>query len=211
MSPMNALADGYRRFHKKYFIEDSTTYRSLSARQAPRIAMIACSDSRVDPAILTDAAPGELFVIRNVANLVPPYQPDTSSYHGTSAAVEFAVTVLHVSHIVVLGHSKCAGIHALVTDGASPVTGISFLTSWMGIAEDVRNDVRHHHGHLSTDMQAQLCEKKVVERSVANLATFPWISERLAKNTLKLHGWHFDLDTGVIDEYHAGGNWAALG
>ena len=210
MSQLDHLIEGYRRFHQKYFVENADTYRQLSTGQSPRIAMIACSDSRVDPAILTDAQPGELFVIRNVANLVPPYQPDTSTYHGTSAALEFAVTILGVQHVIIFGHSKCAGIRALVEYSPQDTETPSFVHSWMRIAEDVKKDILHHHGHLSTDMQAQLCEKKAIERSLANLSTFPWISTRQANNSLKLHGWHFDLDTGTIYECHAGGNWTAL-
>ena len=210
MNHLEHLIEGYRRFHQKYFVENAATYRQLSTGQSPRIAMIACSDSRVDPAILTDAQPGELFVIRNVANLVPPYQADSATYHGTSAALEFAVTILDVQHIVVCGHSKCAGIRTLVEYSETKESSPSFIYPWIRIAESVKKDIAHHHGHLSTDMQAQLCEKKAIERSLANLATFPWISERLANNTLKLHGWHFDLDTGTIHECHAGGTWTAL-
>lgn len=209
MSDMDRLIAGYRRFHQKYFVETSDTYRKLSGGQTPRVAMIACSDSRVDPSILTNAEPGELFVIRNVANLVPPYQPDTSTYHGTSAALEFAVATLGVAHIIVFGHSKCAGIRALMEQPEQPDSH-SFVHAWMGIAAGVKKDILHHHAHLDMDLKAQLCEKKAIERSLANLSTFPWISSRQAQSTLKLHGWHFDLDGGTISEYHAGGNWAVL-
>lgn len=208
-SSIDQLVAGYRRFHQKYFVEGGETYRKLSIGQTPRVAIIACSDSRVDPSILMNAEPGELFVIRNVANLVPPHQPDAGSYHGTSAALEFAVAALGVEHIIVFGHSKCAGIRALMeqTDGTSEY---SFLHSWMDIAADVKKEILRHHAHLDMELKAHLCEKKAIERSLANLSTFPWISGRQVKNTLKLHGWYFDLDQGTILEYHAGGHWTPL-
>ncbi len=209
MNEIDRLVAGYKRFHQKYFVEDGDVYRKLADGQSPSVAMIACSDSRVDPSILTGAEPGELFVVRNVANLVPPYQPDFNTYHGTSAALEFAVTGLGVSHIIVLGHSKCGGIRALMEQPEIPETQ-SFVQSWMGIAADVKKDILHHHAHLEMDVKAHLCERKGIERSLANLSTFPWISERQAKNTLKLHGWHFDLDQGLISEYQTGGNWVVL-
>lgn len=199
MHEIEKLIEGYKQFFHRYFVEGDETYQRLAREgQSPRIAMIACSDSRVDPSIITDAGLGELFVIRNVANLIPPYQPDDSSYHGTSAALEFAVNTLEVRHVVVFGHSKCAGIRALIEDKYPEKGGQSFIRSWMQIASKVREDVVCNHGHLPFDQQSRLCERKAVEQSLKNLATFPWISDKLLVGKLYLHGWHLDLDEGKL-------------
>lgn len=206
------LIAGYQHFHQQHFQQEDTEFRRLARDgQSPRVAMIACSDSRVDPSLVTDSKLGELFVIRNVANLVPPYQPDDNTYHGTSAALEFAVKNLEVSHVIVFGHSKCAGIRALMEESHVAEGNISFIRSWMNIANDVRQDVVCHHADESLDQQASLCERKAVENSLQNLATFPFVSERLALGNLYLHGWHFDLDEGKLRCFDpVVGDWKAL-
>lgn len=197
------LITGYKNFYARNFAQANPTYKKLAEGQSPRVAMIACSDSRVDPSIITDADLGEIFVIRNVANLVPPYQPDDHTYHGTSAALEFAVNNLKVEHIVVLGHSKCAGIRALLAD--TPHTGEqSFVHSWMRIADDVKQEICSKHAQLPIEEKAYLSERKAIERSLANLTTFPWIRDKIAAGELALHGWHFDLDEGDLSCYDYG-------
>lgn len=204
MDEMDRLLSGYRKFHRKYFVEGDAEYQRLVKEgQSPRIAMIACSDSRVDPSIVTDSKLGELFVIRNVANLVPPYQPDNFTYHGTSAALEFAVNTLGVSHIVVLGHSRCAGIRALVEDQHGSAGEESFIRSWMQIAREVKQELVSHHSHLPVDQQARICECKAVEKSLENLATFPWVKDKLDAGRLQLHGWHFSMEDGTLWEFAA--------
>lgn len=202
MQEIKKLIKGYKRFFHTYFTEGDKAYQKLAREgQNARVAMIACSDSRVDPSIITDSNLGELFVIRNVANLVPPYQPDDSSYHGTSAALEFAVGTLGVSHVVVLGHSKCAGIRSLVEE--MPNTGgYSFIRSWMQIASGVRKQVMEHYPDSSIDEKAHLCERKAVEQSLQNLQTFPWIKSGVKAKTLHLHGWHFDLEAGSLHRFN---------
>lgn len=153
--------------------------------------VVACSDSRVDPAMIFDAAPGEMFVIRNVANLVPPYAPD-ATYHGTSAALEFGVRELGVRHLIVMGHGMCGGIRALLDGVPAPLT--DFVAPWIGLAAEARRRV------LACDpADAPLaCEQEVVRLSLKNLRSFPWIAERLAEGSLQLHGAHFDVRTGIL-------------
>jgi carbonic anhydrase len=157
--------------------------------------MVACCDSRVDPAIVFDCDPGELFVLRNVANLVPPRE-EGGAYHGTSAALEYAIGVLGVRHVVVLGHSQCGGILALL-NGPPPGQTLRFVTSWMSIAQKAREAAMLAEG-LSEPERARLCERLAIRLSLDNLTTFTGIRERIARGVLQLHGWHFDLLDGVL-------------
>jgi carbonic anhydrase len=206
------LIAGYQQFHQQYFQHDDGDFQKLVREgQSPSVAIIACSDSRVDPSIVMDSKLGELFVIRNVANLVPPFQPDDHTYHGTSAALEFAVKILQVKHVIVFGHSKCAGIRALMEDNQPKSGAQSFIRSWMNIASDVRQEVIAHHHDASLEHQSGVCERKAVEKSLANLATFPFVQERIEEKNLFLHGWHFDLDEGHMRCFDpVVGDWKAL-
>ncbi len=154
--------------------------------------VVSCADSRVDPGMIFDAGPGELFVVRNVANLVPPYTPD-SGYHGTSAALEFGVRVLEVNELLVMGHGLCGGVRAML-QGVPPEAS-DFVAGWIGIASRARDRA------LACDdgMDRQLCcEQETVKLSLDNLMTFPWIAERVASGCLHLHGAHFDIRTGQL-------------
>ena len=190
---MERLLEGYRRFRAEVWPAERARYEALARRgQRPQTLVIACSDSRVDPQTVFGAGPGELFVVRNVAGLVPPYRPD-AGYHGTSAALEYAVRVLGVAQIVVLGHAQCGGIKAMV-EGA-PAEALDFVEPWMRIAESVL-------GALPAQVEGgdllQHCEGAVVRLSLANLATFPWIAEAVAAGRLTLGGFRFDIRTGVL-------------
>ncbi len=170
--------------------------------QHPEILMIGCSDSRVDPALLTQSEPGELFMVRNVANLVPPYQPD-GSYHGTSAAIEYAVRVLGVSEIIVMGHSQCGGIQGLIRLRSGEVAQDDFVSPWVSIAgsaldpyiDQATSNVKDSEGF---DHWPSVAERAVVRTSVDNLMTFPFVRERVEQRTLNLHGWWFDLGSGEL-------------
>src|SRR6201996_1285574 len=167
------LIDGYRTFATQRLPTEQSRYRELSERgQAPEIMVIGCCDSRVSPEGIFDAGPGELFVARNVANLVPPYQPDDAA-HGVSAALEFAVQVLRVKHIVVLGHAQCGGIKALVQD-AAPLSPGDFIGKWMSILESTRDEMTLKPGETEQDFITRL-EKKAVLKSLENLMTFPCV------------------------------------
>lgn len=188
-SPVDRLVAGFRGFHALYYEQRPERIRDLvESGQQPKVLMIACSDSRVDPAIVTNAEPGELFIVRNVANLVPPYAPD-GNYHGTSAAVEYAVRDLKVEHIVVLGHSRCGGIRALMDAARGGEPRREFIGPWVSICE----------GACSHDHSDEV-ERNAVKISLNNLESFPWIRERMEKGSLTLHGWWFQIETGNLWE-----------
>ena len=190
---MNELIDGYRRFRAETWPAERARYEALAARgQRPRTLVIACSDSRVDPATVFDAGPGELFVIRNVAGLVPPYTPD-AGYHGTSAALEFGVRVLRVARIVVLGHAQCGGIRAMV-EGA-PDEAQDFVAPWMGLAAEQLGPMP---GRPVGDEVLDHYETEVVRLSLDNLRTFPWIAEAERAGALELLGMRFAIHTGAL-------------
>jgi carbonic anhydrase len=193
------LVDGYKNFHIKYFESgDTSLYQDLVKKgQAPKTMIIACSDSRVDPGIILNCSPGELFVVRNVANLVPPCEDDAKR-HGTSAALEFAVCFLEVEHIIVLGHTHCGGIQALLNDSKEHMHG--FIARWMEIAQDARAKALKEY--TSRHEREQHCGEYSLMASLNNLYTFPWINERIAAGTLSLHAWYFDLETGDIRSYN---------
>jgi len=190
---LERLLAGYRRFRTAGWPERRRLFEVLADEgQRPRAMVIACADSRVDPGMIFDAGPGELFIVRNIAALVPPYAPD-NAYHGTSAALEFGVRVLEVRDLVVLGHGLCGGVHGLLR--GLPDAAQDFVASWMGIAAAVRPLA------LACDSpveQQLLGEHEVVKLSLSNLRQFPWIAEREAAGRLTLHGAHFDVRTGLL-------------
>jgi carbonic anhydrase len=200
---MDDIIRGYRRFRDSVWPERHRLFESLADRgQRPRTMVIACSDSRVDPAMIFDAAPGELFVVRNVANLVPPCRPD-GTYHGTSAAIEFGVLGLEVRDLIVLGHGLCGGIRALLQGAPAPLGG--FLTPWIEVAAPARRVLEC----APADPQLA-CEHEAVRLSLANLKTFPWVAERVADGRLRLHGAHFDIRTGILAMLGADGRFASV-
>ena len=212
MPEINKLIKGYKNFYQHYFVENAEIYQDLARNgQSPIAAVIACSDSRADPLLITGAEPGELFVIRNVANLVPPYQDDNNAtYHGTSAALEFGVNNLMIKNVIVFGHSKCAGIRALIESDVEDAHK-SFVGAWVQIARDVKLDIEHEHGDLNKEVQAHICERKAIEKSLSNLMTFPWIAEKVRNEELKLHGWYFDIEQGELFKFDdTDGHWEKI-
>jgi len=200
---MEYLLGGYGRFREGAWPERRALFERLAVQgQRPRAMVIACSDSRVDPAMIFDAGPGELFVVRNVANLVPPYQPD-GSHHGTSAALEFGVCNLGVQDLIVMGHGLCGGVQALISD-AAPAG--DFIGSWIHLAERARPRVLACE---APDRQLE-GEFAVVRISLENLATFPWIASRVAAGSLRLHGAHFDVRSGVLATLQPDGAFAPV-
>ncbi|MBB1274284.1 MULTISPECIES: carbonic anhydrase [Psychromonas] len=192
MSAADKLIAGYQRFREGYYQKNQAQLFKLAEEgQSPKIAIVSCSDSRVDPTIILDCEPGDLFVIRNVANLVPPCE-DTDNFHGTSAALEFAVTDLEVESIIVLGHTQCGGIKALM-DSAGKKVDKSFISKWMLQLEHVRDDIIADTELKDQASRYSCCEQKGVKQSLDNLMTFPWIKKRVQAGTLKLHGWRYDL------------------
>lgn len=199
------LLAGIKGFRARYYERRPDSMRQLVTEgQHPEVLMIGCSDSRVDPALLTQAEPGELFVVRNVANLVPPYQPD-GSYHGTSAAIEYAVKVLKVSHVIVLGHAQCGGIQGLIRLRTGQATDDDFVSPWVSIAGPACDPYiaagaeQADQGDINRLQQfPDVVERAAVRASVENLMTFPFVRERVEAGTLSLHGWWFDLETGDL-------------
>ncbi len=191
------LIKGYKRFYTQNFVKDKELYENLASNgQFPKTLVIACSDSRADPSIVMDTKPGDIFVIRNVANLVPPCEAGTaSSYHGTSAALEFAVNNIKVEHIIVLGHGGCAGIHALLHSEISE-DEYSFIHSWMQIAKKAKENTLAKT--CSEHEKQDICEKEAICDSLNNLMTFPWIKDGVENKTLQLHGWHLSIDDGSL-------------
>jgi len=190
---MQRLIEGYRRFRETYWLQNKGVFEALAAGQSPRAMVITCADSRVDPQLIFDAQPGEIFCVRNVANLVPPYAPD-SDHHGTSAALEFAVRSLKVEHIIVLGHAHCGGIRTLLEGGEQG----DFIGRWMEIAALARERA------LAASVQApetvaHVCERESIRITIDNIMTFPWVAERVHAGELQLHGWHFDIEQGELE------------
>ena len=198
--PLRKLAQGYLRFRSEVFASSRQMFDRLAEKQEPKVMMVSCSDSRVDPGILCNADPGELFMVRNVANLVPPYTLDKAN-HGTSAALEFAVNTLKVEHIVVLGHGECGGIRALYTSPAEVGGQGSFIANWMHIADEARRRTLVTSRALGLEDQLRLCGQEAIKTSLANLLSFPWIEERVKAGKLRIHGWSFDIRDGNMYAY----------
>ena len=201
MSSPDRLIEGFRRFREQHFTENDALYRQLVTEgQAPKIMVVACCDARVDPAIVLDCAPGDLFVIRNVANLVPPAESRNSGRHGTSAALEFGVRNLEVEHIIVLGHAHCGGIRSLF--GEHRGESDSYINSWMRMAEGVHADVLRDFPAAASQQQMMVCEQRAILVSLNNLMTFPWVRQRVECGALTLHGWYFDIEHGQMMQYN---------
>ena len=197
------MIEGYRRFRATDWPAERARWAELAEGQSPRVMVIACSDSRVEPAMIFDARPGEMFVVRNVAALAPPFET-TPGRHGVSAALEFAVTQLEVREIVVMGHGLCGGCAAALTgqfDGAPDGAG-HFISEWVELLRQARDDVRKRHPDGGAEALLEM-EWAAIRVSLANLRTFPWIAERERDGRLTLHGAHFSIAEGrlyVLDE-----------
>ena len=201
------LVTGYHRFRTGGWAHERDRWAELAKGQSPKVMVIACSDSRVDPAQIFDAAPGEMFVVRNVANLVPPYEPDDKR-HGVSAALEFAVTQLEVPEIVVMGHESCGGVGACLSRtfaDAVPGEG-GFIAHWVALLDAARDRIIADHGDGPDTRRA--LELETVRVSIANLRTFPFVTEREAAGKLKLHGAYFAIRDGVLHVVDDSGEFA---
>ena len=208
MTDFNDLVLGYHRFRAGDWAQERARWAELAEGQSPKVMVIACSDSRVDPAQIFDAAPGEMFVVRNVANLVPPYEPD-GKRHGVSAALEFAVTQLEVPEIVVMGHESCGGVGACLNHSfadAAPGEG-GFIAHWVDMLDEARDRVVAAHG--DGPLTRRELELETVRVSIANLRTFPFVAEREAAGKLTLHGAYFAIRDGVLHVMGDDGAFAA--
>jgi carbonic anhydrase len=197
MSPFpQHLLQGYRTFTSQRLPTEQSRYRELSERgQSPAVMVIGCCDSRVSPEVIFDAGPGELFVVRNVANLVPVYAPDGGA-HGVSAALEYAVQVLRVKHIVVLGHAQCGGIRAFI-DNSAPLSPGDFIGRWMSMFIKPGEKVGQRDHETMADFTTRI-EKAAVFRSLENLLTFPFVQSPVERGELHLHGAYFGVAEGSL-------------
>lgn len=202
MQEMQKFIHGFRRFQEDYFSEDRELFDQLKQGQRPKVLLIGCCDSRVDPSMMVRSEPGDLFIVRNVANLVPPCEHD-QAYHGVSAALEYAVCHLEVEHIIVLGHSRCGGIRSLM-EGIPEDKSNNYISKWVSIAERAKQQVLESFRDAPPDRQARACEHASILVSLENLLTFPWVKERVDANTLDLHGWYFDIESGNLYSYQPG-------
>jgi len=202
---MDRLIAGYRAFRAGRWPQERARYAELADQgQSPDYLVIACSDSRADPATIFSAAPGELFVVRNVAGIVPPFEPD-SGYHGTSAALAFAVIRLRVKHILVLGHAQCGGIAAAL-DGEI-ADGVPFLGHWIALLDPALSRSASLSG---TAERHTALERDAVRLSLENLKTFPFVAERLRSGALALHGARFGIADGQLETLDAAGNFVTV-
>ena len=197
---IDKLIRGYRHYRDGDHEQNRELIEDLVARgQRPEIAVIACSDSRVDPAILFQSDPGDLFMVRNVANLVPPREEE-GTYHGTSAALEFAVLGLGVKHLVVLGHAHCGGVrHMMETQSGS--AQFDYVTPWVSMLAAAHRRVLATMGGADEAARIRACEQNAVLVSLENLTTFKWVRERVENGELQLHGWYIDIAIPELSAY----------
>ena len=198
---LSALMKGARAFRKTEYESDRSLMTRLSQGQEPEVLVLACSDSRVDPALVFDVRPGDIFVVRVVANLVPPWRPGDAMAHGVMAAVEYGVKALDVAHVVVCGHSHCGGIKAAM-DAArgQELPPFECLGPWVALADAACREVLAEapEDDRSDAEVAAAAEQRSVLKSLAGLRSYPWIRERVERGDLTLHGWWFDIDTGDL-------------
>lgn len=193
------LLSGYRSFRRVRLPREQSRYRELAETgQQPEVMVIGCADSRVSPEVIFDTPPGELFVVRNVANLVPPYSP-TGSTHGVSAAIEFAVQALKVKHIVVLGHARCGGIRAFAEQD-TPLSPGDFIGKWMSLISPAAETVGARGDRSPAQYLAELEQASIVT-TLDNLMTFPFVRILVERGRLFLHAAYFDVATGLMEVF----------
>jgi carbonic anhydrase len=192
------LTDRYRRFKHRNYAPNADHYEELATHgQSPDTMVISCCDSRVDPETIFNAMPGELFVVRNVANLVPPYET-SGKFHGVSAAIEFAILNLRIKNLIIMGHSSCGGVRAALDQHAAIQTEAQFISRWMSMLDEARLSIlASHQNKPAAERQAAL-EMAGIKTSIKNLRTFPFVKEREEKGRLSLHGAYFDIGTGIL-------------
>ena len=193
-----SLTDRFRRFKQRHFVPNADHYEELATYgQSPDTMLISCCDSRVDPETIFSALPGELFVVRNVANLVPPYETG-GRYHGVSTAIEFAVMNLRVKHLIIMGHSGCGGVRAALDQSVAIQTEAKFISRWMSMLDEARLTVLAKHQMSSQSERQAALEMEGIKTSIKNLRTFPFVADLEEKGKLSLHGAYFDIKSGTL-------------
>lgn len=192
------LTDRFRRFKLRHFMPNADRYEELATHgQDPEVMVISCCDSRVDPETIFTAMPGEMFVVRNVANLVPTYEV-VGRYHGVSSAIEFAVMNLRVKHLIIMGHSGCGGVKAALDQSAAIQTEAMFISRWMSMLDEARLHVLTNHQTASSAEKHRLLELEGIKTSIKNLRTFPFVKKEEDKGRLSLHGAYFEIASGTL-------------
>ncbi len=189
---MDRLLKGFKEFSVNYFSKENTLHDELVQGQHPKVLVIACCDSRVDPAIILNAKPGDLFVIRNVANIIPPIC-ENDPHRSAASAIEYAVKHLNVSSILILGHAQCGGIQALLNDSEREQ---DYISDWVTILNDAKSIAENDAG-VNCNKQ-KMCELEGIKLSRKNLLDCDWVQERINAGTLSVHGWHYDFDSGDL-------------
>lgn len=203
MRDVSKFVQGFKRFQHQYLGNRHALFdRLVEEGQHPRALMIACCDSRCDPALVTDCDPGDMFVVRNVANLVPPYTQATF-FAATSSAMAFAVRNLEVEHVIVMGHARCGGIRTLMANRPPGCDEEELIAKWLGIAADARQKVLQELPGKPAETQERACEQAAILISLENLLSYPWIRRRVHEGSLALHGWYFDMERGELLQYQA--------
>ena len=198
--PLKGLIEGYRAFCAQYFKEEPALFNELATKgQRPHAVVVACADSRVSPNTLFQTQPGELFVVRNVANLIPP--PGAEHGTGTVAAIEFGVRGLEVERVIVLGHSRCGGIKALMQGADETAQTFPYVTRWMSTFEPIRQATVEGKTFSSDEERGRCMERAALIQSFENLQSYPWVAEKVADGTLELHAWYFRLAAGTLETY----------
>lgn len=195
---MQKLCDGFQQFRQGYFVDDNPLQQLLATRQQPQVLVIACCDSRVDPAIILNADPGDLFIIRNVSNIIPPYLGENEAlpkadHHGVTSAIEFAIRYLNIPNILILGHADCGGIEALLNNQFDDT---SYISSWVSILSPAK-EVAQRSTEDPVECQ-HICELEGIKCSRQHLLAYPWILNKVQAGQLMIHGWHYDFKTGAL-------------
>lgn len=197
---MERLYKGIHKFQSSFFKKEEEFFRRISKEQEPKVLFITCADSRVDPNLVTQSRPGELFIVRNVGNIIPPYDA-IKDKNSVAAALEFAVLVLKVADIIVCGHSNCGAMKLLFQDEKGPVN-MPHLMEWVSMSSPVREHVEKHYAGVTPDFRDRITEKENVLEQLKNIETYPFISQALEQNAVYLHGWYYDIGTGEILSYN---------
>lgn len=196
---MERLYKGIHTFQSSHFKREEEFFRRLSTHQKPEVLFITCADSRVDPNLVTQSSPGDLFIIRNVGNIVPPHNAIRDK-NSVAAALEFAVLELKVADIIVCGHSNCGAMQMLRRNDAA-LLEMPHLKEWVQIAEPVKRIVDRYYHEASDEMKERITEKENILMQIRNIETYPFVEKALETGALKLHGWYYDIGTGRISAY----------
>lgn len=197
---MERLYKGIHKFQVTHFRKEEEFFKRLSIGQTPEVMFITCADSRVDPNLVTQSRPGELFILRNVGNIIPPYNAIRDK-NSVAAAIEFAVLGLKVSDIIVCGHSNCGAMEMLHQNDAAFID-MPHLREWVRLAEPVRRIVERHYPKLKPELKSIITEKENILVQLGNIETYPFVEKALAEGRLRLHGWYYDIGTGRISAYN---------